>query len=70
MSGTESKGVGERVSGFIAGVKGEFGKIIWPTREDIVKQTAAVVVVSVICGALIAVMDFAFEAGLHFLTKL
>ena len=59
-----------KLSKFFDGVKAEFGKIIWPTREDILKQTTAVVVVSVICGALIAVMDYAFEAGLNFLTGL
>lgn len=59
-----------KFSAFLDGVQAEFGKIIWPTKEDIIKQTTAVVVVSVICGALIAVMDYAFEAGLNFLTTL
>ncbi len=70
MEGENKKDTGSRISGFFAGVKGEFSKIIWPTREDMIKQTAAVVAVSVVCGALIAVMDYAFEAGLHFLTQL
>jgi preprotein translocase subunit SecE len=55
---------------FFAGVKAEFGKIIWPTRDDIVKQTTAVVVVSIICCALIAVLDIAFEYGMNFITSL
>ena len=32
------------------GLKAEFKKIIWPTREDIQKETTAVVVVSIIHG--------------------
>ena len=58
------------VSEFFTGVKAEFGKIIWPTRDDIVKQTTAVVVVSIICCALIAVLDIAFEYGMNFITSL
>lgn len=32
------------------GLKAEFRKIIWPNRQDLVKQTTAVVVVSVVLG--------------------
>jgi preprotein translocase subunit SecE len=55
---------------FFAGVKAEFGKIIWPGREDIIKQTTAVVVVSAISCALIAVLDYAFEFGMNYLTSI
>ncbi|MCR5671590.1 MAG: preprotein translocase subunit SecE [Butyrivibrio sp.] len=59
----------EKIKGFFKGVKAEFGKIIWPTRDDIVKQTSAVVIVSVICCALIAVLDYVFEYGMNFITS-
>ena len=59
-----------RIGDFFTGVKAEFGKIIWPTRDDIVKQTTEVVVVSIICCALIAVLDIAFEYGMNFITSL
>ena len=59
-----------KISGFFAGVKAEFGKIIWTTQEDMIKQTTAVVVVSVICCALIAVLDIVFEYGVNFITSL
>ncbi len=55
---------------FFKGVKAEFGKIIWPTREDIIKQTTAVVVVSAITCALIAGLDVAFETGMNFITTI
>ena len=63
-------GVISKISGFFAGVKAEFGKIIWPTKDDIIKQTTAVVVVSAICCALIAVLDIAFEYGMNFITSI
>ncbi len=60
----------EKIKSFFAGVKAEFGKIIWPTKDDIIKQTTAVVVVSVICCALIAVLDYAFGFGMSKLTSI
>ncbi len=59
-----------KISHFFTGVKAEFGKIIWPTRDDIIKQTTAVVVVSAICCALIALLDIAFEYGMNFITSI
>ncbi|WP_024865166.1 preprotein translocase subunit SecE [Butyrivibrio sp. FCS014] len=58
-----------KMSTFFKGVKAEFNKIIWPTREDIIKQTTAVVVVSAITCALIALLDIGFETGMNFLTS-
>lgn len=63
-------GVFAKISDFFTGVKAEFGKIIWPTRDDIIKQTTAVVIVSAICCALIAILDIAFEYGVNFITSI
>ena len=52
------------------GLKAEFRKIIWPTRDDIQKETTAVVVVSVILGVLIAILDFMIQNGVDFLVNL
>ena len=49
------------------GVKGEFRKIIWPTKDDLVKQTTAVTVVSVILGVIIAILDFLIQHGIDWL---
>ncbi len=70
MEKTEKKGISSKVSGFFNGVKAEFGKIIWPTRDDVIKQTTAVVVVSAICCALIAVLDYVFEYGMNWVTSI
>ena len=66
---SNENGIVSRISGFFTGVKAEFGKIIWPTRDDIVKQTTAVVIVSVICCALIAVLDYVFGYGVNWITS-
>ena len=52
------------------GLKAEFGKIVWPAKESLAKQTVAVVAVSVVVGLLIAVLDTFIQYGIDFLVKL
>ena len=40
--------------------KAEFRKIVWPSRETLIKHTVTVVVVSLLFGAYIALTDGAF----------
>ena len=51
------------------GLKAEFKKIIWPDKKTLAKQTVAVTVVSVILGAIIAVVDVVVKYGIDFLVK-
>lgn len=55
---------------WFAGLKAEFGKIIWPAKESLAKQTTAVVIVSVVVGLIIAVLDFFIQHGVDILVKL
>jgi len=41
--------------------KGEFTKIIWPSRKDLVKQSLTVIVTSLIFGVIICGMDMIFS---------
>ena len=56
-------------SEFWKGIKSEFRKIIWPDKETLFKQSVAVVIISVITGALIAVIDRLLQYGINFLVK-
>ncbi|MDD6845283.1 MAG: preprotein translocase subunit SecE [Lachnospira sp.] len=51
------------------GLKAEFKKIIWPDRNSLVKETTAVLVVSVLLGAIIFVVDFVARIGIEFLVR-
>ena len=51
------------------GLKAEFRKIIWPDKETLAKQTAAVVSVSGVLGAIIAVIDFLVQKGVDLLVR-
>ena len=49
------------------GLKAEFKKIIWPDKDSLVKQSAAVVVITIILGAVIALLDTVIKYGVDFI---
>ena len=51
------------------GLKAEFKKIIWPDKKTLAKQTVAVTVVSVLLGAVIAVVDALIQYGIDFIVR-
>ena len=51
------------------GLQAEFKKVIWPDKRTLARQTTAVVAVSVILGALIAVIDAILQFGLELLVR-
>jgi preprotein translocase subunit SecE len=67
---SENKAQKSGLSSFINGVKAEFNKIMWPSRDDIIKQTTSVVVISLIVGALIAVFDYGFGYLINLITSI
>ena len=50
---------------FFNGLKAEFKKIIWPDRDSIIKQSTAVVLVSVILGIVITIFDMGIKFGVE-----
>ena len=52
------------------GLKQEFKKISWADRKSVVKQTVAVVSVSVAVGLIIALLDWIIQYGVDFLLGL
>ena len=55
---------------WFTGLKAEFRKIIWPDQKSLVRQTIAVVAVSVVTGLIIAVLDWIIQYGVNFLIGL
>ncbi len=70
IAGDEPKKTGstdndtKKQGGHIQKLKAEFGRIIWPDKNTVIKETTAVVVVTVILGAIIALLDFIIKTGL------
>ena len=59
-----------KLGSLFKGVRTEFGKIIWPSRDTIVKQLIAVVCVTVVVGLLITVIDFGAQNLIDVLVKI
>lgn len=59
-----------RKTSWFTGLKAEFNKIIWPDQKSLVRQTVAVVAVSVVTGLIIALLDWLIQHGVNFLIGL
>ena len=55
---------------WFTGLKAEFGKIIWPDKKSLGRQSAAVVAVSIVLGLIIAVLDVFIKYGVDALVNL
>lgn len=66
--GTES--FSDKIKNWSKGLKAEFNKINWLTKDDITKQTVAVVSITVVLGLVIALVDFILQSGINFLVSL
>ena len=60
----------EKKPNFFHGVKREFKKITWPTKNDIIKQTVLVTFITVVCSALSACIDYLAQTGIDKLINL
>jgi len=50
---------------FWKALKAEFKKIVWPSRNDVVKQTILIVVITIILGVIIKFLDTGIQALLN-----
>ena len=48
-------------------VKSEFGKITWPTKKNLFRQSVAVIVVAVLLGLMIVLLDYLITFGLGYI---
>lgn len=51
------------------GMKAEFKRISWPTRDTLTKETVAVVFISVLLGVIITVIDLIVRTGIEFIVR-
>jgi preprotein translocase subunit SecE len=71
MANAKAEGTGNKtVSNWVDGLKAEFRKIIWPDQKSLVKQTGAVVAVSIALGIIITILDFIFQHGVDVLVNI
>ena len=46
---------------FPVGVREEMKKVTWPTREELVKATRMIVILSIVLGITIGLMDYVLQ---------
>ena len=52
------------------GMKSEFKKISWPSKETVFKESTAVILITVVLGLIISVIDTVLEYGINFIIGL
>ena len=67
MGDTQNK---PKKKNFFKGIRQELKKITWPSREDVVKQTLVVTIITFVLAVLIAAVDLGVKYGINFLTGL
>jgi preprotein translocase subunit SecE len=55
---------------FFKGLKAEFKKISWPDKDTLLKQSTAVVIISIILGLIIAALDWCIQFGVDKLLQI
>ena len=65
MAGSTKK---ENKPSFFEGVKAEWNKITWPTKEQLTKQSIAVVIITILMGVVITLLDTLLQYGVNLLS--
>lgn len=66
MSGKSEK---TQKKSWFKGLQAEFRKVIWPDKNALVRQTTAVVSVSVLLGVIITIIDAIMKYGIDLLVR-
>ena len=51
----------DRTRRFLVAVRDEMKKVTWPTREELVKATRMIVILSIVLGITIGLMDYVLQ---------
>ena len=68
--GKEKLGFFARIAKFFRDYKSEFKKLVWPTRQQLAKNSAVVLVSVAVCGLALWGVDYALEALINVLYDL
>lgn len=60
---------GKAIKKFCKDIKGEIKKIVWPDRKTVLKSTAVVLAVVIVCALVIGGVDWLLSQGLSLLER-
>lgn len=69
-SGNEEKRVSERVKQWFSDLKSELKKVVWPTRQQTVKNTTVALALTFAAAIVLWVFDSLADAGVNALIRL
>lgn len=59
----------EKVISYLKGVRSELSKVVWPKRQDVIKLTLIVFIISGIIAGYVGILDYAFTKFIELLIK-
>lgn len=69
-TGNEKRSVGERLTQWFRDLKGELKKVVWPTRQQTVKNTVVALSLTFASAIVLWAFDSLADAGVNALIKL
>ena len=69
-STNKNPSIWSRMGKFFKDCKSEFKKLVWPTKQQLLKNSALVLVSIVVVGACLALVDFGLNKGVFALKDL
>lgn len=54
---------------FFGEVKAELLKVTWPSKNEVIRLTVVVIIISLIVGAFLGSLDFIFTKGIELILK-
>jgi preprotein translocase subunit SecE len=56
-------------AGFLSEVRDELKKVVWPTRQEIIRLTVVVIAISLLVGLFLGGLDFMFTKLISIIIK-
>ena len=63
--GKPKLGLFAKIAKFFRDYKSEFTKLVWPTRQQLVKNSSVVLVSVIVCSAALALLDWGLNKGVQ-----
>ena len=65
----KKNGFFKRMTRFFKDLKGEFKKIVWPSKKQVVNNTLVVLAVVIVLGVFVAALDTVLSLIVHFVLQ-
>lgn len=67
---TNKKSLAKRISGFFTETKSELAKATWPSKSQLIRNTAVILVFIAVVAIILAVLDLGFSQLFRVITNL